>query len=108
MKVLIDECVPQRVKALLAAGGHECVTVREAGYGGKRNGELLKLADGFFDVLLTIDRNIRHQQNLAGRKIAILIVRVISNDIDDIRPHIPRVLEALTAIEQGQFVEIGN
>ena len=108
MRVLIDECAPDRVKFLVASGGHECSTVREAGYSGKTNGELLNLAEGVFDVLLTIGRNIRYQQNLAGRKIAILIVRVLSNDIDDIRPHIPLVLQALAGIQKGQFVEVGS
>jgi predicted nuclease of predicted toxin-antitoxin system len=107
MRVLLDECVPHRVKFLVASGGHECATVQEAGYSGKRNGELLSLADGFFDVLRTIDRNIRHQQNLAGRKIAILILRVVSNDIDDIKVQVPLALKALETIQAGQFVEVG-
>src|SRR5437762_14383763 len=72
------------------------------------NGELLDLAEGSFDVLFTIDRNIRHQQNLAGRELAILVVRALSNDIDDIRPHIPAALEALARIQKGQLVEVGG
>ena len=47
--------------------GHECETVRDAGYSGKGNGELLTLAEKNFDVFITIDQNIRHQQNLVGR-----------------------------------------
>ena len=87
-------------------GGHECETVRDAGYSGKENGELLKLAEKNFDVLITIDRNIRYQQNLVGRNIAIVVLRATSNDLDDIRPQIPKALAALETIKPGQVVEI--
>ena len=63
MRVLIDECLPAGLKEPLAALGHECETVRRAGYGAKKNGELLSLMEGQWDVLLTNDRNIKYQQN---------------------------------------------
>ena len=75
MKVLIDECAPKAMKYTLAAHGHECLTVQEAGWSGKENGELLALAEDEFDVLVTLDTNLKYQQNLAGRKIAIVILR---------------------------------
>ena len=50
MKLLFDECVPRKVKFLFADGGHECGTVRDAGFSGKENGALLALAEGHFDV----------------------------------------------------------
>jgi predicted nuclease of predicted toxin-antitoxin system len=75
MKVLIDECAPKALKVALAANGFDCTTVQEAGWSGKENGELLALADASFDVVVTIDRNLRYQQNLSGRRIALLIVR---------------------------------
>ncbi len=107
MRLLIDECVPRKVKFLFAEGGHECETVRDAGFSGKENGELLALAEEHFDVLVTIDKNIRHQQNMTGRKIAILIIRPASNDLDDIRPHVPHALVALQSLQPGQMVEVG-
>lgn len=107
MKLLLDECVPRKIKRLFAEAGHECETVRDAGLGGKENGELLDLADGKFDVLVTTDKNIRYQQNLTGREIAILIIRPVSNDFEDIRPHIPEALAALPLISPGQVVEVG-
>ena len=55
MKLLFDECVPRKVKFLFADGGRECETVRDAGFSGKENGALLVLAEGHFDVLVTID-----------------------------------------------------
>jgi predicted nuclease of predicted toxin-antitoxin system len=107
MRLLLDECLPQRVKFLFAEDGHDCQTVRDAGLSGKENGELLAAADKNFDVLLTIDKNIRHQQNLTGRKIAVLIIRPVSSDLEDIRPHIPEALRALRRIQPGQFMEVG-
>jgi Domain of unknown function (DUF5615) len=70
MKVLIDECAPKALKVALAASGFDCTTVQEAGWSGKENGELLALADASFDVVVTIDRNLRYQQNLTGSRIA--------------------------------------
>jgi len=82
--------------------------VRDAGFSGKENGELIALAEKQqFNVLITIDKNICYQQNIAGRNIAILIIRAASNDLDDIRPHVPQVLAALRSIKLGQIVEVG-
>ena len=55
MKVLIDECAPEALKAFLAKQGHDPLTVQEAGWAGKHNGELLKLAEGHFDAFVTVD-----------------------------------------------------
>src|SRR5436853_7071877 len=108
MNVLLDECVPRKLKFLFVGSGHECRTVREVGLGSKTNGELLALAEHHFDVLITIDKNIRYQQNLTGRNIAILIIRAPSNDISDIRPHIPEALIALNSIHPSQVAEVGE
>src|ERR1051325_9940113 len=79
MRVLIDECHPAALKGTLTELGHECETVRRAGYGAKKNGELLSLAEGRWDVLLTSDRNIKYQQNRTGRNISILILIAKTN-----------------------------
>ncbi len=107
MKLLLDECLPRRIKYLFVEGGHECETVPEAGFSGKENGELLRLAEANFNVFITIDKNIRHQQNIASRKLAVLIIRASSNDLDDVRSHIPDALSALRTIRPGQVVEVG-
>jgi hypothetical protein len=93
---------------MFVQGGHECETVGEAGFSSKENGELLDLADARFDVLVTIDKNLKYQQNLTGRRIAILIIRAASNDIDDIRPHVPAALATLRNIQPGRVEEVGN
>ncbi len=107
MKLLLDECVPRRTKLLFSGSGHTCETVREAGFGGKENGELLSLAEGKFDVLITVDKNLKHQQNITNRRIAILVIRAASNDIDDIRPHLPEMLAVLQTLRLGQIAEVG-
>lgn len=107
MRLLIDECLPRKVKFLFSEAGHEYETVRDAGLSGKENGELLALADKDFDVFVTIDRNIPFQQNLAGKRIAILIIRAASSDLDDIRPYIPQAIAALRSIKPQQLVEVG-
>ena len=106
MKLLLDECVPRKLKFMLTSGGHDCETVRDAGLSSKTNGELLKLAEGRFDVLVTIDKNIRYQQNLTGRRIAIMILDARSNDISDISPLIPDALAALKRIGPGQILQV--
>ena len=68
MKILIDECVPAGLSPILRERGYECDTVRDAGYGSKKNGEWLRLVEGNWDEFLTIDKNIKHQQNVSSRK----------------------------------------
>lgn len=72
MKVLIDECAPKELKTFFAKHGHKSLTVQEAGWAGKQNGELLKLAETDFDVLVTVDTNLSYQQTLEGRRIAVV------------------------------------
>ncbi len=107
MKILIDECLPDELNESVVAMGHECQTVRRAGYGSKKNGELLALAESQWDVLLTSDRNIRYQQNMTGRRVSILILRAKSNRMKDLLPLMPACAEALLGIEPGRVVEVG-
>jgi predicted nuclease of predicted toxin-antitoxin system len=107
MRVLIDECLPAGLKESLTTLGFEVETVRRAGYGAKKNGELLSLMEGRWDVLLTNDRNIKFQQNMAGRNISLVILRAESNRIRDLLPLLPACAEALRSISPGQVVEVG-
>jgi predicted nuclease of predicted toxin-antitoxin system len=72
MRVLLDECVPRKLKRVL--GDHEVVTVTENGWSGLKNGELLKLAQANFDVFLTMDQNLSFQQNLKRFDIGIVLM----------------------------------
>jgi predicted nuclease of predicted toxin-antitoxin system len=108
MRVLIDECAPKELKSFFAKHGHESLTVQEAGWAGKQNGELLKLAETDFDVLVTIDTNLRHQQNLEGRRIAIVILHSPSNRLDHLRQYFPTCVLALEKIKPGEIVQVGS
>jgi len=80
MKVLIDECCPKKLKGQLTLPDIECKTVREIGYAGKKNGELISLIDGIYDVLVTLDGSIKDQHNIKGRRLSILRIRAKSSD----------------------------
>lgn len=108
MKVLIDECAPKALKQAHAPHGHHCVTVQEAGWSGKVNGELLELAEAEFELLVTVDTNIEYQQNLTGRKIAIVILRARSNRLTHLSPHFPACVEALQSIKPGEIIYVGE
>ncbi len=108
MKVLIDECAPRAIKNFLSKHGHESLTVQEAGWSGKENGELLAIAETEFDVLVTLDTNLRYQQNLAGRRIAIVIIRARSNRLSALSPHFVACAEALQIIKPGDIIHVGT
>jgi hypothetical protein len=105
MLVLLDECVPRRIRRALPV--HEVRTVAEMGWSGKKNGELLALmvAAGF-QVLLTVDRNLRYQQNLANAGIALIVMVAGSNRVPDLLPLMPEVLTVLDVIQPGEVVEV--
>jgi hypothetical protein len=105
MRILIDECVDQRLRNHFP--GYDCHTARHAGFGGLKNGELLNAAEAAkFDVLLTVDRGIEYQQDLYRRNIALIILQAKSNRLKDLLPHIPACLERLHSIRPGQIVRI--
>jgi len=106
MRVLIDECAPKALKTFFAKRGHQSRTVQEAGWAGKQNGELLKLAETEFDVLVTVDTNLRYQQNLQGRSIAIVILVCASNRLEHLQQYFPACASAVESVKPGALVEI--
>jgi predicted nuclease of predicted toxin-antitoxin system len=107
MRLLLDECLPRKLKSLFVSAGHICETVREAGWEGVTNGKLLAQAELLFDVLVTVDKNLRYQQTFQNRVISVLVLRAKSNHIEDLEPLVPAVLNALKTINPGQVIEIG-
>src|SRR5690242_8424310 len=105
MRILIDECVDERFRNALT--GHDCQTARYAGFAGLRNGELLNAAEAAkFEVFLTVDQGIEYQQSLAGRKIAILILRAKSNRLRDLLQLVPACLTQIHAVRPGHIVRV--
>jgi predicted nuclease of predicted toxin-antitoxin system len=104
VKLLLDECVTRHLKRDLA--GHEVHTIEDAGFKGLENGDLLKAASGAYEVLITVDRNLPYQQNLAGLNIAILILAAKRNSYVRLKPLIPRALSALETVRVGDVIRI--
>ncbi len=88
MKILLDECVTKKLKRLLE--GYEVYTVTEIGWSGLKNGKLLqKACDASFDILLTIDKNIDSQQNIAHFPISLVMLDVFKSNLKYYEPLIP-------------------
>lgn len=103
MRVLFDNGTPNPIARSLA--GHEVAFARQIGWHELRNGELLRQAEeAGFDVFLTADRNIRYQQNLTGRKIAIVVLG--NQQWPNVRLHLERIAAAVNASVPGGFVEV--
>ena len=105
MKILLDECLPRRLAALLT--GHAVQTVRQMNWLGLSNGKLLCAADPHFEVFITVEKNLVHQQRLTGLQIAVVVMRAPSNKIEDLSPLVPEVLAVLPGLKKGQIVTVG-
>jgi len=106
MRVLLDECVPLKLKRELAE--HQVLTVTEHGWSGITNGQLLTLAEAEFDVFLTVDQNLKYQQNLTASRIAIILLVGRNNRLKTLLPLMPEVSEVLKNVKIGDFVQVGR
>ena len=104
MRVLLDECVTRYLTREFI--GHEVHTVEEAGFKGLKNGRLLQAASGHYDALVTVDQNLRYQQNLYTLAIAVIILKARRSTYPMLKPLMPKVLEALTKIKSGEVVVV--
>ena len=104
MKVLLDECLPRKLKRHLA--GHDVSTVPEMGWAGIKNGALLRLMEPLFEAFITIDGNMQFQQNLGSLKIGVVVLVASDNTIETLQPLAPQVLQALDSIQFGQIVKL--
>ena len=105
MRVRLDESLPRPFVTLLS--GHDVRTVTAVGRSGKENGELLQLAADSFDVLLTADRNLEHQQNLTTLPISVVVLVDPTNRLESLAPLVPELLELLKALPSRRLVRIG-
>ncbi len=102
MRILVDECVPRPIRRALP--GHDVLTAQQAGFGGYKNGRLLKAAEDTFDLLITADKNLHYQQNLTDRKLAILLLS--TNDMDLILANRDQILETVNHMKHAEFREL--
>src|ERR1035437_7691655 len=103
MLILFDQATPVPIRPYLE--GHTVRTAAQQGWEKIGNGDLLTAAEeAGFDMLLTTDKNMRYQQNLAGRKIAVVVLG--QQQWPQLRPHIQRVIEAVNAAKPGRYAEV--
>ena len=102
MNILLDECVPWPLHKLLT--NHTCRTAQQMGWKSMRNGELLALAEDKFDLFVTSDQSLAYQQNLRGRRIAIL--QLSTNKLRQIQAAAAQLLEAVDTISSAEFRRI--
>lgn len=105
MRILVDECVNPRVRQ--AFPNHEVITVAEAGWRGLPDEKLVALAQGNFDVFVTIDQGFGFEHNLQKLAFGIVIIRVRKNRIDYFRPLFPLLVEAVESVRPGDVIHVG-
>jgi hypothetical protein len=104
MKIVLDESVPQKLR-LLIEGGHTVVTAWYQGWSGLKNGALLDAAEqAGFDLFITADQELSYQQNLTGRKMALVVLS--TNNWSFIKAHIGGIMAAIDAAAPGSYTEV--
>jgi hypothetical protein len=99
-RVLLDHCVPRRVRNAIA--GHQVATTYEQGWSELKNGELLRAAiTAKFDVFVTADKNLRHQQNLARPELGIVLLP--TNTLQDLLPLFHKIADAVDRAQPGKL-----
>jgi hypothetical protein len=102
MRILFDQGTPAPLRHALA--GHTVATAFEMGWSNLDNGDLLRQAEGRFDLLLTTDQNLRYQQNLTRQRLRVLVLPTTS--WPEIRAHTPEVAAAVEAMRPGSYLEL--
>jgi predicted nuclease of predicted toxin-antitoxin system len=104
MRLLLDECLPRKLKRQFTH--HAVKTVPEMGWSGLKNGELLTLAEAEFDVFITADQNLQFQQNLAGRKISVLVLVAGNTRLETLSALVPAAEAALATVRPGEVISV--
>lgn len=105
MRVLLDEQLPRQLAPLLT--GHEVRTVQQESWAGLKNGELLDAAEAAgFNVFVTGDRNLQFQQNLAERRLGVVVLCGASNALEDLLPLVRAAITAIEAVQIGQVLRV--
>jgi predicted nuclease of predicted toxin-antitoxin system len=105
VKILLDECLDWRLGRDLT--GHDVRTVPQMGWAALKNGELLRRAQGEFEVFLTTDQNLEHQQNVQSFSIAVVVLRAKTNKLSDLQSLVPELLAKISSCKPGAVLSIG-
>jgi hypothetical protein len=106
MRIILDECLPRRL--LRDLPDHVVTTVPRQGWSGVTNGALLKRVEPEFDVFITMDSNIVHQQNLDGLQICLIILHGPNSRYETLQPLLPQISEAVKQAAPGSVFHIGD
>jgi hypothetical protein len=101
MRILFDQGTPAPLRHVFAS--HDVATVYEVGWAKLSNGDLLLQAESQYELFITTDQNLRYQQNLTGRRLAILVLPTTSWPV--LRPHAQQIASAGLAMKSGEFRE---
>ena len=104
MRLLLDECVPARLRRALPS--HQVSTVVQEGWSGIKNGRLLALTASAFDAFITVDKNLPYQQNTASLPVAVLVLDAVSNELPYLLPLIPALEAALANLKPGTYLMV--
>lgn len=107
MHILLDEKIPRKLKGLFDVD-YKVQTVQDCVYEGKKNGELLKLAEEKFDIFITMDKGIHFQQNTNDYDIAIIVLRAYSNRFAELSLLMPNVNEVLSEVNSNEVKIVGE
>jgi hypothetical protein len=103
MRILFDQATPVPIRPFLK--GHTVRTAAQQGWARLRNGELLDAAEeAGFEIFLTPDKSMRYQQNLAGRKVAVVVIGNPQWPV--LRLHVELVVAAVNAVTPGSYTEV--
>lgn len=106
MRLLLDESVPRRLKRYLTA--HDVDSVHDRKWDGLKNGALLKVAEAEYDVLITTDQNLPHQQHLPHFGIRVVVLAGLTNRLEDLVPLIPDLLGHCETLQEGQLAIVSR
>jgi predicted nuclease of predicted toxin-antitoxin system len=101
VRILFDQGTPAPLRRVLEQ--HTVATAYELGWTELDNGRLLAMAEAAFDALVTTDKNLRHQQNLAARRLAILVLP--TTNWAELHKHGARIAAAINSLKPGDFIE---
>lgn len=102
MRLLLDECVPARLRNALPS--HQVSTVQEEGWSGVKNGKLIVLAAVKFDALVTVDKNLPYQQNTTSLPVSVFVLDTPSNELACLLPLVQKLEDALASHDPGAYV----
>lgn len=106
MRIILDECLPRRLLRDLQP--QQATTVPREGWASIKNGALLKLIVAEFDIFITLDSNLVHQQNLDGIELCVLTLHAVNSRYETLQPLVPDIKRAIENSRPGMIIHLGN